>query len=409
MPRTPLGNNDLGARDIFEERKYYKRAVYPRDLATPIDLWYDQSIPLKNKRLYGRLNHRGDAVYPSESILKNIPSTAGSPRAINFVATAFKAMALHIQKLKLNNVASDSGFLKTFEAKKGWVSVNNLYHKHVEQMYAGFGQNFVTPKERSIRNFKTFSDVFMDFSNSIVGKIPFTKTGFIKSSYCSPMISGLCIEIADLSHSDDPDKLAKFISDPNFRCYVDAATGFGFKIDKNAPWRLVADITSPQMQLYMHAYGINEENLFKNYFYVAHRLDFDIVKFYMLQFYNAFVATNPLTAVPYVISKNHTISLIGNRTQLPSSQFDDKYGDMFVLEVYARLRLGETRRNLDSHQQKNFLRHINARLKHLDKSKAISYINDMTNKTKTPVAVDKRAAEKDKPFIPKAPAANPSY
>ena len=180
-------------------------------------------------------------------------------------------------------------------------------------------------------------------------------------------------------------------------------------VDKNAPWRLVADITSPQMQLYMHAYGINEENLFKNYFYVAHRLDFDIVKFYMLQFYNAFVATNPLTAVPYVINKNHTISLIGNRTQLLSSQFDDKYGDMFVLEVYARLRLGETRRNLDSHQQKNFLRHINARLKHLDKNKAISYINDMTNKTKTPVAVDKRAAEKDKPFIPKAPAANPSY
>jgi hypothetical protein len=61
--------------------------------------------------------------------------------------------------------------------------------------------------------------------------------------------SGLVIEIADLDYGDDLAK-KRFIESPNWELFVEACNQYGFMIDLNVPWRLVADIDSIGMQAF---------------------------------------------------------------------------------------------------------------------------------------------------------------
>ena len=88
----------------------------------------------------------------------------------------------------------------------------------------------------------------------IVEEYPVTKTGMTYSRFYNPMFSGLCIEISTADHGDDEWKFRNFINNYNFKLYSLAASKFGFLIDKNAPWRLVANLNSAQMKSYINNY-----------------------------------------------------------------------------------------------------------------------------------------------------------
>jgi len=66
----------------------------------------------------------------------------------------------------------------------------------------------------------------------------------------SPLSTGLCVEIDDKSYDNDAEK-HRFINHPNFSFYKIAARKHGFMIDRNVPWRLVADVSSFKMREYM--------------------------------------------------------------------------------------------------------------------------------------------------------------
>ena len=71
-----------------------------------------------------------------------------------------------------------------------------------------------------------------------------TRTSYYLSNNVSSLNSGLSIEIADLDPSDNSDKQLILDSD-NFNFYRQAAINAGFVIDKNIPWRLNFDLSSP--------------------------------------------------------------------------------------------------------------------------------------------------------------------
>ena len=51
-------------------------------------------------------------------------------------------------------------------------------------------------------------------------------------------------------------KIQDFIDDPNWKCYVDMCNRYGFMIDSNIPWRIVADIGSEGMSTYTAGLGL---------------------------------------------------------------------------------------------------------------------------------------------------------
>ncbi|MFZ8934397.1 MAG: hypothetical protein ACO2ZP_10910, partial [Bacteriovoracaceae bacterium] len=104
----------------------------------------------------------------------------------------------------------------------------------------------------------TFDDFLIEVDNyfDLVSlDRPLTLQGFIRSKYSTPLISGLSIEIADLSITNDQDKIINFFNSRNWEFYVNTCKSFGFMVDKDVPWRITADIASQEMLKAASRYG----------------------------------------------------------------------------------------------------------------------------------------------------------
>ena len=74
-----------------------------------------------------------------------------------------------------------------------------------------------------------------------------------------------------------------FIEDPKYRYFTKKAARYGFYIDVNYPWRIIADITSVEMQRYMRYYGVNENentssDFFEKYYYKSCHDDIGLLR-----------------------------------------------------------------------------------------------------------------------------------
>jgi|10_taG_2_1085330.scaffolds.fasta_scaffold12354_1 hypothetical protein len=251
------------SRDIFEDRKDYKDFdgfVIGIDNfeefrePDPIDLWYD-------KQLYGRIDQQGNAVligddtFAQQENIKMIGDTG--VYALDFVVNSFNDL-----KRRIDNIIAyrgrfsgptigGSSIIRDFTPKKGMSLVRPLYQDYTRQYFNAFTKEYLrsTFRDKLVRNFGDFVDLFVEFSLEYGNRYPITPTGFIKSQFCSPLVSGLMIEISFDDHDDDEMK-GVFIDDVSFNFYHSLAKKYGFYVDKNAPWRLVANIASPQMQRY---------------------------------------------------------------------------------------------------------------------------------------------------------------
>ena len=251
--QDPKGKNSLNSKELFKQRKIYRDLAYPDelpDIPQPIDVWY-------NKFLYGKVDPDGNAVFLNEDMLKKLPSEEGDIFALNFVVDAFEDLQNYM------NVAATRGKILTedskyfpVEPKRGWTSVQNRYFEHIDAIYQAFTATYLGLKEnnKKLVTFKDFMDIFWTYIKEIQPDFPFTRTGFIMSHYCPIATTGLVVEISDDDHGDDEIKFEDFINDDNFFFFVAAARRFGFRVDKNAPWRLIADVKSETMQKYMSRY-----------------------------------------------------------------------------------------------------------------------------------------------------------
>ena len=70
---------------------------------------------------------------------------------------------------------------------------------------------------------------------------------------------------------------ARFLNDVNYNYIEAAAKTFGFKIDKNAPWRFVADLESEKMQEYRKRY-ITTSDVFDTMYFKSHETELNIFK-----------------------------------------------------------------------------------------------------------------------------------
>ena len=82
-----------------------------------------------------------------------------------------------------------------------------MYYNYRKIIEGFFLNQYITPEtDATIGTFESFMKFFMDFVNRNSAFYPMTKTAFIPSSFCSPMVSGLSISLSDLDPSDDEGK-----------------------------------------------------------------------------------------------------------------------------------------------------------------------------------------------------------
>ena len=105
----------------------------------------------------------------------------------------------------------------------------------------------------NISSFDQFNDELYKVLRANISKFPVTKSGFLLSEQCPINVSGLCVEFAVLDFNSDSEK-AKLFDTKEFQCYAEVANVYGFYIDKNAPWRLIANLQSNAMKQYIDRY-----------------------------------------------------------------------------------------------------------------------------------------------------------
>ena len=354
-----VASGDTGSEITHRSRKKYSdsvlRFIGPK---RAFDFW--------GKDAYlGRINTVGNASIVNESYLKPLRyADAESPLfAINFVADAWRDFVEKLRELVSDGIMDPEGPYANLSAKKAFRSVTSEYHNYmidvVYPLFTGAYLGSFEQENKRIRNIDSFLKIFTNFVNEYTESTgPITMSGFIESTFCSSLNSGLVISTSDDDHNDDFQKSQKYMLDENFDLVSSIASHYGFGIDQNAPWRFVADLTSPALKEYMvgveledfnidpsktddcdnplisdrlpqidpygysaipalsdlirHAVGYNEyrdtladvedaEVIFRTFYSTAHtevwRTDMDIIKVYFLDFYNSLVGQQPSISV----------------------------------------------------------------------------------------------------------------
>tara|TARA_R110002074_G_scaffold252824_1_gene424868 strand:+ start:14466 stop:15815 length:1350 start_codon:yes stop_codon:yes gene_type:complete len=243
-----------------------------------------KSFDLHKKHfLYGRIDSDGDAIYLDDHLLEQISSgPADTHLALNFVCAAFEDFRTSVKTAANRGYLSlDSLFPSKPNVTKSWRTVGGIesgYDQYLNKLYTSFVDRYLSTDKRAdkIKDFSSFTKEFIKFVLQKIEKFPLTRTGYISSIHCSPLVSGLMIEIAPELHGLPTNaRIINYINDPNFNFFVNESKKFGFMIDKNAPWRMVFNLASgeedrkidPEIlqggQKYMNDFATGFSNVFK--------------------------------------------------------------------------------------------------------------------------------------------------
>ena len=332
---------------------FRKRLIYSFKSTNP-DYKNLVNFSFGEKLLYGRVSRRFVPMYFDSKFLslKNIghsPKSEDNIVAANFVVDMFSDLSRQFDKsLALGKISADDPFLSNLKVYKAFSDPKQLYNSHLENYMQAIAKEF----KRQKLKFKDFHEFMTHFENLIpvvLPKFPFTFSAYMKSGYCPINASGLAIEIADIDYFNDQEKIDKFINSPNWEFYLNACRSYGFMVDKNLPWRIVADIGSQEILNYSSVYGLNTtSSIIVGGYSMAHSFFFNNFKFYLLRLYNlarsrSYTITeecNGRTIAKIVKSKNYNIE-----------EIEEILTQERLLKLYFKIRFLEDENNFDSSSQ----------------------------------------------------------
>ena len=370
--------NSIGAgpKETFKIRETYDE-VFP-DIVSSYDFNSEQNL------FYGRIDYDQDIVHANEFYLTQIKSTKSEEVfCLNFVSDAFEDFKNSIKIQYTNRLKPDEFFTTDWDAEKGWETPHGFYDNRMSDVNQVFvkGNLFLKNNKDLIRNIDDFFRVFFnDFYFSMHNSMPLTKSGIIASKYYNPSSTGMCIEISNDSTGLDSVKFEKFIKSPNFEFYLLTAADHGFVVDRNVPWRLIANLNSPKMQQYMALHNLNQSNIFSTCFVKTHKYDIQNLKVYMKQMYNYFLSISPIYTVmspsfdkctPYDALEKTEIQ----REKISEEAYSEAYPDIFWLKLYYRLKLNEKKIKIANVILMKEVEKIEQTYNSLDFDQTLDYIN----------------------------------
>jgi len=294
----PAGSNKLPLIANFMERRRYKHTRYftGRGLPKPIDLYYD-------KNYYGRVDSFQDAIVPKPDNSLYHQLAQSNVFGFDFMGDAFfklrRNMKIAIDSGAIEGILTNLGELT---ATKSWMNWATGYRNKQRLLYTNFFKHLYDLDALRYSKIKTFPDFLREFRNYLLnGKYngTTTLTGFVLHKHYRPEYTGLLIDIASEDCSADAVKYNKYLTDVNFPYYVRAARKFGFYVDKNAPWRLYADVFSPPMmdtsagKGFLVNRGVNKQTFFDTYYVRTYVLDLPYLMTALQKAWNAFVEMSP--------------------------------------------------------------------------------------------------------------------
>lgn len=204
-------------------------------------------------------------------------------------------------------------------------------HTDFEQAYLGYLSTLVDKYSNllieDLSSFRQYNQLLYNLIESNIEKFPITRSGFLLSTACPESVSGLTVELAELDYASDVEK-SQLLNSYEYSCFAELASSLGFYIDKNVPWRLIANLESPVMQQYITRFKPDttaENVLNKSFRQKTHFEDISsILYFYQSVLRNIFA----------------TLGINGTRAKRARKQI--KFSQEFLISECLKIRMLET-------------------------------------------------------------------
>ena len=386
---------------LFYSKGFYRRELERAGEPSYLNVW-------RTNPLYGKIDTNFNIVQASSAKLQVLSDGRDKQNlfALDFVADAFNAMSLYLRDMEIRGHLRRGSFFYPLKAYAGWRSSTQLYNTHIKSLYDRFLKTELTPAavrhHNSLRTFEDYLPIFVQFLNNITsfGGTCLTKSAFISRYTCPRSTSGLSIEVADEKDtSDDRNKFRHYFNDRQFSLFLDVAEKFGFYVDMNVPWRLIANLESPAWSIntplknIMATYfpdGYTPQNMFDTYFTKPQEVEFEEFKAFALAFYTSYVNAEPTFDVPKVCSRRIDSGIPSStagpvnkirrqtiaRRNISMSQMMEKYDDLFWFRMYMQLRLREMGIGVSKRQITYELREIEQRYLNMGYDSVMMYITE---------------------------------
>lgn len=210
---------------------------------------YDKYINLYNfddgdKIYYGLKNRNNLEIIPKlDKIFVNI--TYGII-ALDFVVAAYEELAISYSKLLSQGQISQGFTISKYidSPKKSLIAfdMEDIFTKNKENFFKILINNHDLALQTT--KIKNFINCYTNNIN-LLNKRYQTHIAYFKSNQ-PKNINGLTINLIDEDYNNDQEKV-NFMLDPNFLVYRKLAEQYGFYVNKDAPWQLIANLSSPNL------------------------------------------------------------------------------------------------------------------------------------------------------------------
>ena len=353
----PLAKNNQKSSELFEYRKYYRDLFYPKDNTNIIDFW-------NNSLLYGKINKDLDPIVITSSNLKvlkqNTITTNQNQYLVNFAADSFQELLLEFQRADQQSVIKKSK-LNPLKVQKGALIPEQEYKVRVRNVLDALLKNDLNEFENKLITFSDYINLFcsrMDIAKPII-----SQTGYINSKLSSPLITGLMFELSLHDHGTDQKKDKDYLQDPNYKFLINTAEKYSFFVDKNAPWRLVYNLSTQHAASKFSKYNCLDINEVHSKIYSPTYLtDWSYLKSVLIQHYNEQALKKKKVQVPSYCEENEVILM---DTIYKEKAEQNQFQDIFWIKLYYYIRLKEEKISITQAQ-------FNTKLNHLDRVYIIS-------------------------------------
>ena len=164
-------------------------------------------------------------------------------------------------------------------------------------------------------------------------------------------VSGLVINLSDNNASQEELK-ADLVDAKNFKIFAHKCGQYGFRLNRETPWTLVANLGSNIMSEYSVPSGVNLTyqggNFFERYYMKMHLEELDKVRFLFVQMYNDYIQERPIFRKIKYSKDGQKQNWEYRRKRVNSPS---EYDIRFWFEVLLKLRLMETDLKKEIRQQ----------------------------------------------------------
>ena len=386
IPEYLAGQNDTFSK--LNSAAYYNNNILDRRFYPyGIDTWLD-------KPFYGLKDNNDISVYPRQDALKKYTNDAGVIQYnLIFVVDAFQDLrAYHKELLQTSKFDKRSNLFISLDSKNSTRELDDMYLPYMQKMYDVFKTSLSAKDISNIKNIDNFMALVLKYLRLSLNYIPINRSTFIGSRLCPQELNGITIYLdSNTDWSNIENKIKSYINDPNFNIFIDSAKRFGFMVDRNIPWRIIADLESPVMQDYYKKYSIRDTNdIFNSLYFKAHESDIEVLKNVLLSFWNTFASENSLNIKDELVGRcDKLFSQVTTNSQIDFQTFTGHFKGEWFIRFYLYTKILENRINISQNKFESLYNQAVKLNKYIGENACTNYINTAISPL-TPKRQDKK-------------------